>query len=83
MVTRENLKPKVKIIDSFWAFLFSTAVFGPFALPLLWRNPRYKKTTKILGSVVVVLLTVLLIWIVKVYIDPFLAQYKALLEQSQ
>ena len=30
---------------------------GPFALPLLWINPRYKLTTKIVVSIVVLAVT--------------------------
>ena len=32
---------------------------GPFALPLLWFNPRYKTITKLVISVLVISLSVL------------------------
>lgn len=35
------------------AFLF----VGPFALPLLWRNPRFSQKTKIIVSVIVIILS--------------------------
>jgi hypothetical protein len=50
-------KKKVRVIDSLWTFFVATAFLGPFALPLLWRNPRFKVRNKILGSLVIILLT--------------------------
>lgn len=39
---------------------------GPFALPLLWINPRYNRTTKIIISIVVIVISYgLYIWIQK------------------
>lgn len=76
-----NTGTRPKIIDSVWTFIVATACLGPFALPLLWRNPRYSKLTKILGSLVVCLLTGLLIWIAKVYIEPLMDEYKSLMSQ--
>lgn len=49
--------PKVRTIDSMKTFLIATAVLGPFALPLLWRNPRFKWSTKVAGSVAVLVFT--------------------------
>ncbi len=48
-----------------WYFSGSTVLVallcaGPLALPLVWVNPRYKKITKILITVVVVVLTIVL-----------------------
>ncbi len=41
------------------------AFIGPFALPLLWRNPRFKTSTKIAGSVIILIVTLVCVWIVK------------------
>ena len=46
-----------------WYFSTSTFViallcFGPFALPLMWFNPRYKLITKIIVSVLVIAVTI-------------------------
>lgn len=54
---------KPKIIHSLWVFLIATATTGPFALPLIWRNPHYSTKTKVLVSAVVILFTGILIWI--------------------
>jgi hypothetical protein len=48
-----------------WYFSGSTVLvallcMGPLALPLVWLNPRYKKITKILITIVVVVLTIVL-----------------------
>ncbi len=47
-----------------WYFSTVTLVIaflsvGPFALPLLWFNPRYKTITKLVLTVLVILLSVL------------------------
>jgi hypothetical protein len=36
---------------------------GPFALPLVWFNPRFKVTTKLVGTFAVVAITVLLCYL--------------------
>jgi len=56
------MKNKIKVIDSFWTFLVATAFLGPFALPLLWRNPNWSKKTKVIGTVAVIILTLGLVY---------------------
>ncbi|MGE4107570.1 MAG: hypothetical protein AB7F66_10185 [Bacteriovoracia bacterium] len=51
-----------KLIDRLWVLIVAVATVGPFALPLLWRNPHYKLSTKIGASVLVVALTVYLLY---------------------
>jgi uncharacterized membrane protein len=53
---------RVRIIDSLWTFTVAVVVIGPFALPLLWRNPRFSLKTKTAGSLAVIALTVALLW---------------------
>ncbi|MFH2145162.1 MAG: zinc ribbon domain-containing protein [Candidatus Omnitrophota bacterium] len=38
-------------------FIIAVVCFGPFALPLLWSNSRIKLNTKIIITVVLLLLT--------------------------
>lgn len=78
-----NSSTKVKIIDNLWTFIVATAVAGPFALPLLWRNPRYKKSTKIYVSVAVILFTLFLVFVAGAYLDKLLADYNEILKQAQ
>lgn len=56
----ESLKPKekwyFKTATLVWGFLF----FGPLVIPLIWINPRFCKTTKIILSVVIILITIAL-----------------------
>ena len=47
-----------------WYFVTSTIVIallclGPFALPLVWLNPRYKIVSKLLVTIIVVGITIL------------------------
>jgi len=64
---------------------FSTAIvviallsFGPFALPLVWFHPRYKTTTKVVVSFIVIALTVWSYFIMKDYYLQVWDQAKAL-----
>lgn len=48
-----------------WYFKTSTLVvlflsIGPFALPLLWLNPRFSKSSKMIVSAIVIILTCVL-----------------------
>lgn len=74
---------KQKMVDKVSTFVIATAVLGPFALPLLWRNPNYRKSTKVLVSIVVILFTLFLVFVAGSYLDKTLADYKQLLEQTQ
>ncbi|NBX93645.1 MAG: hypothetical protein EB078_01205 [Proteobacteria bacterium] len=70
---------KIKMIDSLWLFITATAFLGPFALPLLWRNPRYSKKTKVSASVFIILLTLGLLYLMFVVLADFV---KAIQENS-
>ncbi len=76
-------KKKIRTIDNLWTFMVATAVLGPFALPLLWRNPRFKWSTKIGGSLVVLAIT----WFLLKFSADFLGsqgeQIQQLLELKQ
>jgi hypothetical protein len=45
------------------AVVIALLCLGPFALPLVWLNPRYKVTVKIIITVVLVALTVFLTYL--------------------
>jgi hypothetical protein len=53
---------EVKVIDSLWTFIVALACLGPFALPLLWRNPRFSRRIKVVGTVFIVIFTAGLTW---------------------
>jgi hypothetical protein len=42
---------------TYW-FVIALMCIGPFALPLMWFNPRYKLITKIILSVVIIALSI-------------------------
>lgn len=77
----QALKPKIKVIDSLWTFFIALALIGPFSLPLLWRNPRFKRSTKWIGSVVVILFTLFLVFVAGSAIDQLLKELKQTLGQ--
>jgi len=51
---------------------------GPLALPLVWFNPRYKNVTKIIATVLVVIVTVFCYLYVKSLYSQFDQQLKSL-----
>lgn len=71
-------RPKTK-----WYFLTSVVVIailciGPFALPLVWFNPRYKPATKLVVTIVVIVLTILLSYLVGYIYRNLMEQIEAL-----
>ena len=44
---------KVKWYYSNSAIIIGLLVVGPFALPLVWKNPKYKVITKVIVTIVV------------------------------
>lgn len=69
----------MRVIDNLWTFLVATALMGPFALPLLWRNPRFKMQTKVLGSLAVLVFT----YFLTKFAAEFLSDPITLLEEIQ
>jgi len=56
------------------AFLF----IGPFALPLVWFHPRYKKASKIIITVIVGAVTILVICLLIKLVPNILEYYSQL-----
>jgi hypothetical protein len=54
--------PGEKWYYSRYAIVIGLGTIGPFALPLVWFNPRYTITTKIVLTVLVVVLTILILY---------------------
>ena len=40
-----------------WSLVVSFLCVGPFMLPLVWTNPRFSKRSKIIITIVVVIIT--------------------------
>jgi len=50
--------PKTKWYYSTSAIVIGLLVTGPFALPLVWKNPKYKVTTKVVVTIIVIGVTI-------------------------
>ena len=75
-------QPK-KVRPKKWYYATGTVVIallclGPLALPLVWRNPRYKPVTKAIITVVVLVLTVACTYLLKTMLQHVLDQFTAL-----
>jgi len=54
----EKKLPKGKwYFSNYWVVVFLLCL-GPFALPLVWFNPRYKPMTKWIITIIVIVITV-------------------------
>jgi len=53
--------PKTKWYHSTRTIVIAILCIGPFALPLVWNNPRYKMNTKVVVTVVVTVFTIVII----------------------
>ena len=62
-------RPKTKWYYSTSAIVISLLVVGPFALPLVWKNPKYKVITKVIITIVVITAT---IWFCYLVVDMYL-----------
>jgi len=65
ILSRRDEKPKVKWYQSTSLIVIALLCVGPFALPLVWINPRYSKTTRIIVTILVLVLTVVLYYVVE------------------
>ena len=61
---RRDGKSKGKWYQSNSLIVLALLCVGPLALPLVWINPRYSKTMRIIVSVVVIVLTIVLYYVV-------------------
>lgn len=73
--SKEPDKPKTK-----WYYNTSFVVtvlltLGPFAIPLVWRNPHYKPITKWIITIIVIAVTILLV----ILLFCFIAYYYRML----
>ena len=71
-------KQKTKWYYSVSAIVIGLLVIGPFALPLVWKNPKYRLTTKIVITIVVIAGTVWLCYLVGQMYQRLIDQVNAL-----
>jgi len=65
-------KPKTKWYYSTSAIVIGLLVLGPFALPLVWRNPKYEVITKVIITIVVIAVTIAVtIWLCYFIVQRF------------
>ena len=58
--------PETKWYFSRYVVMFALGTFGPFALPLVWRNPRYTVLRKVVITVIVLALTALIVYLLAI-----------------
>ena len=71
-------KAKAKWYYSTSAIVIGLLVAGPFALPLVWKNPKYKVITKVIITIVVIVFTVWLCYLVGEMYERLLKQIEDL-----
>jgi hypothetical protein len=65
-------RPKTKWYFATSAVVIAVLCLGPLALPLVWLNPRYKTTTKVVVTVLIIALTALLSYLVGYIYNQFM-----------
>jgi predicted nucleic acid-binding Zn ribbon protein len=72
----ESYKPKQKTrwYYSTSAIVIALITIGPFALPLVWKNPKYNITTKAVITIVLIAVTIWLCYLMG-------SMYQKLIEQ--
>ncbi len=63
--TDKSHRPKLKWYFSPSMIIITFLSIGPLALPLVWRHPNYKKSTKIVLTIVVAILSVWFYFLLK------------------
>lgn len=69
---------KPKWYSSTYVIVIAILCVGPFALPLVWFNPRYKITIKAAVTAVVIVFTILLSMLMSHMYSSLMGQIKAL-----
>ena len=72
--TAKPAGPRTKWYHSTNSIVFALLCAGPFALPLVWINPRYKMNTKVVVTVVVTVVTTVIIALFLMLIIPLYTQ---------
>ncbi len=60
------------------AVIIAILVLGPLALPLIWLNPRYKITTKLIATGLVIAVTIVLCYLVAHIYNNLMGQIESL-----
>lgn len=55
-------EPKPRWYQRTESILIAILFIGPFALPMVWANPRYSRTKKIVATAAVIALTLVLMF---------------------
>ncbi|MFB3895825.1 MAG: hypothetical protein ACE14V_05930 [bacterium] len=63
-----------------FVLLMLFVVVGPFAFPLLWKSPRFNRTSKIILTIGVSILTIFLLWLTYMIIHAYWNQYRDIMK---
>ena len=59
---RKNLRQQKKWYYSTPGLVILLMIIGPFALPVVWLNPRFKITTKAVITIIVLIITIICVY---------------------
>ena len=78
----DSCKPKTKTKTKWYystsAIVISLLVVGPFALPLVWFNPKYKVITRVIITIVVIAVTICLCYLMGYMYQRLIKEVNAL-----
>jgi len=74
----KSVKPKAKWYFTTPTVVVALLVLGPIALPLVWINPRYKITVKLIVTIIVIGLTLLICYLIGYMYSNLMEQIEVL-----
>lgn len=64
----EKNKPIPWYLKGWFIIIMAFVVLGPFALPLLWKSPDFKRQAKVILTIVIIIYTLILLIIPNLYL---------------
>jgi hypothetical protein len=79
-IAEQNAKKNKWFYSVPFVLLMLFVVIGPFAFPLLWKSPRFNRTSKLILTIIVTILTIFLLWLTYKIILIYYAQYRDIMK---
>ena len=71
-------RPKTKWYYSTSTIVITLFIVGPFAIPLVWKNPKYKVITKVIITIAIIVVTIWLCYLMGHMYQRLIKQITAL-----
>lgn len=79
----QSRRPETKWYFTTSIVVISLLSFGPFALPLVWLHPEYKRSTKTISTIGIIILTIATAWVIWVLFSKLMEHFPDLMQQMK